>query len=239
VSTGLDLDGRIRSVRELTRAAAADLRSRALSVDAEPDAMAAHLDSPVFALIRESETPREIVIPGSTRIVRASLLSGDSRKPLPEELVDELLADSPISAVHGLAQTDIVPARINKGEGVRGLADELIRDGRPSRPPLAFAIGDSFSDLSMLEEASAAFGPANSDQAVRAYGARIMTRSRQAGLAQAVSLFLEHGPFGCELCRGPRRSRDASLLMTALSAGGAGRWRKLGIGLRLAILAAR
>jgi hydroxymethylpyrimidine pyrophosphatase-like HAD family hydrolase len=169
------------------------------------------------------------------RIVRASRLSGHSRKPLPQELLEELRVETPISAVHGLAQTDIVPTSIDKGRGVRALAELLTPDGHRTEHPLAFAIGDSASDLTMLAEAGARFGPANSDQAVRASGARITTRSRQAGLAQAISLFLGHDAKGCEVCRGPLRSRDASLLMTALSAGGAGRWKKLGLGLQLVV----
>jgi hydroxymethylpyrimidine pyrophosphatase-like HAD family hydrolase len=176
---------------------------------------------------------------GYRRIVRASRLSGHSRKPLPQELVEEVANGTPINAVHGLAQTDIVPARINKGRGVRVLAERLSRDGLGTRPPLAFAIGDSFADLSLFEEAGARFAPANADQAVLASGARIMRGYRQAGLAEAISLFLEHEPGGCETCRVPRLSRDASLLVTALSAGGAGRWKKMALGFRLALQARR
>jgi hydroxymethylpyrimidine pyrophosphatase-like HAD family hydrolase len=154
-------------------------------------------------------------------------------------MIEELSDENSINAFHGLTQTDIVPATINKGRAVRALAGRLSRDGRGTRTSLAFAIGDSFADLSLLEEASAAFGPANSDPAVRASGARIMTRSRQAGLAQAISLLLEHEPIGCAACRGPRHSRDASLLATALSAGGAGRWKKLGLGIRLVLQGVR
>jgi hydroxymethylpyrimidine pyrophosphatase-like HAD family hydrolase len=188
---------------------------------------------------RLRDTPGVHVDAGYRRIVRVSLLAGDSRRPLPSEMVDELVLDSPLTAVHGLAQTDILPAGIDKGRGVRVLAGRLTR-GRPgARASLAFAIGDSAADLSMLEEAGARFGPANSDSAVRASGARIMARSHQAGLAQAISLFLEHEPISCPACRGPRRSRDAALLMTAMSAGGAGRWKKLGLGLRMALEVAR
>ena len=188
---------------------------------------------------RLSETPGVHVDTGYRRIVRASRLAGHSRRPLPEELVEELSIDLSIKAVHGLAQTDILPARITKGEGVRALAELLARDGHRTRPPLAFAIGDSFADLSMLEEASAAFAPANADQAVQASGVRITSRSRQAGLAQAISLFLQHEPGACAECRLPAFSADASLLMTAMSAGGAGRWTKLGLGLRFALQAVR
>jgi hydroxymethylpyrimidine pyrophosphatase-like HAD family hydrolase len=189
--------------------------------------------------VRLENIPGVHVDSGYRRIVRASRLSVDSRKPLPQELVEEVANGTPINAIHGLAQTDIVPARINKGRGVRALAERLSRDGLGTRPPLAFAIGDSFADLSLFEEAGARFAPANSDQSVMASGARIMRGYRQAGLAEAISLFLEHEPGGCATCRVPRLSRDASLLITALSAGGAGRWKKVALGRRLALLAGR
>jgi regulator of extracellular matrix RemA (YlzA/DUF370 family) len=176
------------------------------------------------------------------RTVRASIVTDSSRRALPQALIDELISElkieSPLTAVHGLAQTDIIPSGWNKGYGVRALARLLAGDDTSGKPPLAFAIGDSASDLSMLAEASAPFGPANSDQAVRTSGARIMTRSRQRGLAQSISVFLGHEPDRCPMCREPAVSSDASLLMTAMSAGGAGRWTKLWVGLRLTLLAA-
>src|SRR5205807_9114781 len=111
------------------------------------------------------------------RTVRASIVTEYSRQPLPQALLDDLISElnlaTGVRAVHGLAQTDIIPAGSNKGQGVRALAKLLTADGPNNEPALAFAIGDSASDLTMLAEASARFGPANSDQAVRASGARI------------------------------------------------------------------
>ncbi|SFC88446.1 acyl-CoA dehydrogenase family protein [Streptomyces aidingensis] len=54
-----ELDARLRAVRDHAREAAEDLRARALSIDAEPHAMEQHLDSPAFAMIRESALPEE------------------------------------------------------------------------------------------------------------------------------------------------------------------------------------
>ena len=51
------MDARLQAIRNATRVASEDLRARALSIDADPDAMEAHLDSPVFALMREVGTP--------------------------------------------------------------------------------------------------------------------------------------------------------------------------------------
>src|SRR5205807_1505375 len=145
---------------------------------------------------RLSTIPGIHVDGGYRRTVRASLVTEYSRQPLPQALLDDLISElniaTAVRTVHGLAQTDVIPAGSNKGRGVRALAKLLTADSPNSEPALAFAIGDSVSDLTMLAEASARFGPANSDQAVRASGARIMTRSRQQGLAQAISLFLGH-----------------------------------------------
>ena len=56
----IELDDRLRAVRDRSREAGADLRGRALAIDADPDAMEAHFDSPVFAAMREAETPVEL-----------------------------------------------------------------------------------------------------------------------------------------------------------------------------------
>lgn len=48
----IELDSRLRATQDLCREAARDLRARALRVDADPDAMAEHLGSPAFDLMR-------------------------------------------------------------------------------------------------------------------------------------------------------------------------------------------
>ncbi|WP_062216616.1 acyl-CoA dehydrogenase family protein [Streptomyces sp. NBRC 109706] len=53
----IELDERLRGIRDQHREAADDLRARALAVDADPAAMEQHLDSPTFAMIRESSIP--------------------------------------------------------------------------------------------------------------------------------------------------------------------------------------
>jgi alkylation response protein AidB-like acyl-CoA dehydrogenase len=55
----IELDGRLREAQDICRELARDLRARALSVDADPDAMEEHLDSPVFDFIRRSNIPVE------------------------------------------------------------------------------------------------------------------------------------------------------------------------------------
>jgi alkylation response protein AidB-like acyl-CoA dehydrogenase len=53
----IELTGQLRTLRESTREVAVDLRTRALSVDAHPDAMDSHLESPVFRSIQIAATP--------------------------------------------------------------------------------------------------------------------------------------------------------------------------------------
>jgi alkylation response protein AidB-like acyl-CoA dehydrogenase len=55
----IELDARLRAVRDAAREAGEDLRARALAVDADPDAMEAHLGSPTFATMRGAEIPPE------------------------------------------------------------------------------------------------------------------------------------------------------------------------------------
>ncbi|BBA96689.1 putative acyl-CoA dehydrogenase [Actinacidiphila reveromycinica] len=53
----IEFGTRLHAIRDAAREAAEDLRARALSVDADPDAMEAHFDSPTFALMRRAGTP--------------------------------------------------------------------------------------------------------------------------------------------------------------------------------------
>ncbi len=68
----IEFDDRLRAVRDDCREAAEDLRPRALSIDADPDAMEEHFDSPVYTMIRQSNTPvefRESVLGGSLKLM--------------------------------------------------------------------------------------------------------------------------------------------------------------------------
>ncbi|MEV5577226.1 acyl-CoA dehydrogenase [Streptomyces parvus] len=64
-----DLDERLRYVRGVAAEAAADLRGRALSVDADPAAMERHFDSFGFRLIRTLTTPVELLPADSREVV--------------------------------------------------------------------------------------------------------------------------------------------------------------------------
>ncbi|HVK23851.1 MAG TPA: acyl-CoA dehydrogenase [Actinokineospora sp.] len=60
----IELDKGMRAIRDMARQGGEELRTRALSIDADPDDMAPHFDSPVFALVRQSKTPLEFREPG-------------------------------------------------------------------------------------------------------------------------------------------------------------------------------
>ena len=55
----IELDRHLRAVRDFAREQSADLRARALAIDADPEAMEDHFDSPVYATIRQGDTPVE------------------------------------------------------------------------------------------------------------------------------------------------------------------------------------
>jgi alkylation response protein AidB-like acyl-CoA dehydrogenase len=53
----IDVDDRLRASRDVTAEAAADLRTRALAVDADPVDMAPHMESPALKMMRLFTTP--------------------------------------------------------------------------------------------------------------------------------------------------------------------------------------
>jgi hydroxymethylpyrimidine pyrophosphatase-like HAD family hydrolase len=132
------------------------------------------------------------------------------------------------------SQTDFTVAHVDKGAGLRILADEL--DGTSSKrseSQFAFAIGDTVSDLSMCVLASRAFAPSNADPELRTLSALgshdidFVARPYQAGLLLAVSTFLGHRPTKCDVCSQPRpRSKDTRILLAALGALDGGRREK-------------
>lgn len=61
-----DSDARLRTVRAVAAETAADLRARALSVDADPADMAPHVDAPGLRLLRSLGTPPEHRDPADT-----------------------------------------------------------------------------------------------------------------------------------------------------------------------------
>ncbi|MDX6628446.1 MAG: hypothetical protein QOH00_692, partial [Gaiellales bacterium] len=147
------------------------------------------------------------------------------RGPLARRIADSVVTASGdpkrIRAIVGESQTDFI-AGVDKGVGVRALAGRLGRQER-GEPALAFAVGDTAADLPMLREARLAFAPAHAGDDVRRAGVEIMTAPYQPGLALAVGRLLGHEPGACPVCRPPRLSAGAELLVGLLSVGEWGR----------------
>jgi hydroxymethylpyrimidine pyrophosphatase-like HAD family hydrolase len=132
------------------------------------------------------------------------------------------LALSRITAAHtgfvpviGDAQTDFVPAGVEKSAGVRALMKLL----GAADAPVALAVGDTSMDLGILRMADLGLAPAHASSAVRAAGVRRTRAAYQAGLAEAVARLLGHRPGACAECAMPQLGRADRLVATLLSAG--------------------
>lgn len=163
--------------------------------------------------------------------VRAFMHAGNgSRVPVTDGILEEAFrlanVEGGIQVIRGRAQVDLVAASVNKAHGVRQIVNSLI-DSTNSDARLAFAIGDSQSDLQLLQTADQGFAPANADPALKTWPVRVVSKARQHGFALAVGRFLRHDPGGCPVCRMPAQSRDEKLLGLALGAHDAGRFGKL------------
>jgi hydroxymethylpyrimidine pyrophosphatase-like HAD family hydrolase len=178
-------------------------------------------------------TPGVHVHSGYQRAVRASIVHSSGRQePLPRHLASALLAhlqlDTSLETYPGFAQTDFMVSRIDKALGLAALVEQLPGTADPlAKKPLAFAIGDSRSDMPLLMLAGRAFAPRNADSELRDAGVEVMPGECQVGLAQAVANLLGHQPGGCPRCAGPQLGGDAELLLGVLSAQNAIRWAKL------------
>lgn len=162
--------------------------------------------------------------------VRAYQMKGRRRRGLTAEMVEEALRQVPgrerLRTIPGYAQTDFMVTSVDKATGLAALAAFLGEPAshRAGEPLLAFAAGDTASDLPMFGLAQHAFAPANADAAVREasprHGGRvqIMRASYQAGLLQAVSQFLGHDAQRCSACRLPALPPETDVLLTLLAA---------------------
>ena len=179
--------------------------------------------------------PDVFVEPGWRHVVRASRL--DDRglaRPLRPEDVDVALravsADGRIGVVRART-TDFTVARLNKATGlVAWLARHESQVGG-HESSLQFAVGDSLSDLPMLELAHSAFAPASADRTLIRAAERAEVHLRVArapygrGLFEAVTEVLRHRPGDCTQCAMEAMAPETALLLTALAAldGGKGR----------------
>ena len=156
--------------------------------------------------------------------VRAYRPLDGKRGPLLQQQVDDALVPG-VTAIRGDLQTDFI-AGPNKGDGVTGLVTRL-------RATLAFAVGDSETDIPMLEIAEHAYAPAHARETLGAH-ARVTRRSYQAGLLEAVARFLGHDPRRCATCAPPSPPPDAHGLFAALRAKDGGALAKIAQLARLA-----
>src|SRR5439155_26929324 len=112
---------------------------------------------------------------------------------------------SAAAAIRGRSQTDFVPAGVDKASGVRACAAAL---GVDADQPLAFAIGDSASDLPMLRLAKHAYVPLNA-RSLASGRTRIAPARYVAGFIRAVQTQLGHRVGSCQECAPPGLSGHA------------------------------
>ncbi len=129
-----------------------------------------------------------------------------------------------IRVIPGHHQTDFMVASIDKGTGLRRLLAKMDILTSAKTPDLAFAVGDTLSDLPMFSLAKKAFIPGHADPAINQVFIRRMKGSYQSGLAQAVQLILGHKPGTCPVCQWSARSRQRELFLDLLSAQEGGTW---------------
>ena len=180
----------------------------------------------------------------SVRAVRYRVDAGC--RGLDEETIQTALAAASardvIRVFRGGGQTDFVHTSVDKGTGLRALAAALGADENGA--PLAFAVGDDWPDLPMLDLAQAAFAPANLSEALRD-GLRqrphvsVTRYPYGSGVLQAVASLLGHDPRRCETCEPPQLSERQRLLVTALGGMDGPRRRRIGRTLALAATLAR
>jgi hydroxymethylpyrimidine pyrophosphatase-like HAD family hydrolase len=180
----------------------------------------------------------------SVRAVRYR--AGVGCRGLDEETIQTALADARADDVvrvfRGGGQTDFVHASVDKGTGLRALAAAL--GAEQSATPFAFAVGDDWPDLPMLDLASVPFAPNNLSAALRnelRQRPQVSTTRYPfgSGVLQAVTSFLGHNPRNCQTCRPRSLSERESLLVTALGGLDGPRRRRIGLTLELAARLAR
>ena len=176
--------------------------------------------------------------PAHRNSIRACAIDREgARSGLPAETIEAALAsagvDGRLRVIRARTQTDFAVARIDKGVGVRRLVPEL--GGAPvDGAPLAFAAGDSVSDLPLFELATRSFAARGAGAALRARSKAVSPRaqptrgSSQAGLLEAVSSLVGHDPRNCATCRlSEPQPCDAHLLLAVLGGLTDGAWEKL------------
>jgi hydroxymethylpyrimidine pyrophosphatase-like HAD family hydrolase len=202
-------------------------------------------DQAGLAALRTSlaELPAAYLDPAYRHSVRVHTLNAaGERASLAPKAVAAALAGPGVGArvrvVQGDLQTDFVGVSVDKARGVRALVAELGDTAEAGQRPLAFAIGDTVSDLPLLELARFAVAPANAEKQLHGR-VPLMSRPYQSGLLQSVSRFLGHRPGHCRICAPPHpASLDSRLFSVSLAALNGTRIGKVAQALALAALLA-
>jgi hydroxymethylpyrimidine pyrophosphatase-like HAD family hydrolase len=141
------------------------------------------------------------------------------RGPLPDDLLAGATRSAEtedISLIVGDAQTDIVDGATDKSRGVVALAAAL---GAPEPPasPLAFAVGDTKTDLPLVGLAQRAFAPAHAAAALGGATCTVTRSPYQRGFAEAVAALIGHHPGSCPDCAIPSPSTRRRQLLALLA----------------------
>ena len=156
--------------------------------------------------------------------------AGNRRSLSPDDVslvLEKSRLDLPVRIIPGDHQTDFMVASIDKGTGLRCLLEEIDGDSFAERTPLAFAVGDTVSDLPMFSLSRQSFIPGHADPSLDRPQIHRLAGGYQSGLAQAVEVVLGHKPGACPLCKGAPQSRERGLFLELLSAQEGGHWRML------------
>ncbi len=176
-----------------------------------------------------AEIPNVSLDPLHEYTIRAHRLDSEGRLGhLDQATVEDVLERAGVAervrVITAPSQTDFVVAHVDKGRGVRALAEELDGDADHRGIKLAFAIGDSIHDLPMLMLADRAFAPSNAALQLRelrlpSAPIEVVGRPAQAGLQLAVSAILGHRPGTCDVCAPPRPASTETRMLLATLAG--------------------
>lgn len=155
-------------------------------------------------------------------VVRAYRRIGSRRHSMSHDQAELVLRRSGTSSrlrtVHGEEQTDFVPRTINKGRGLDALkvfiAPEVAAD---STQWLHAAIGDSESDIPMLERSARPFAPRNATPQLSRPGVTRVHGRYQVGCFDAVAALVGHAPGCCHCCAPPVMPSKTTALIDLLA----------------------
>ncbi len=144
-----------------------------------------------------------------------------------EETISKILAEDKVAgqfhAVRGLAQTDFIPARINKGLGLEEWLAHFdhtaaLKIGEGSgQKHIALSVGDGMADLPMFSLAKLAYAPAHARLGAPVENVRVTSRPYQRGLEQAIHALLGHQPGSCQVCKEPDLAPETQYMLELLS----------------------